>query len=135
GHEGHDLVDSGLGPVPSGWRVVRLADVVDVNALTAKNLSGFTTITYVDISSVERGWIRELKLLDATQAPGRARRLVRDGDVIWSTVRPNLRAYALVIQPSPNCLVSTGFAVLSAKHIPISFMYALSTQDQFVEYL
>ena len=68
-------------------------------------------------------------------APGRARRIVVNGDVIWSCVRPNRRSYALVMNPKENTLASTGFAVLSANAVPFSFLYCAVTTEQFVQYL
>lgn len=50
-------------------------------------------------------------------------------------VRPNLKAYALVLEPEPNDVFSTGFAVLSPISIPYTFLYCLVTQDEFVGYL
>ncbi|MGD0448499.1 MAG: restriction endonuclease subunit S, partial [Candidatus Dormibacteria bacterium] len=68
-------------------------------------------------------------------APGRARRRVAHGDTIWSTVRPNLRAHALVLEPGKEWVASTGFAVLTPVQVPFSYLYLLITQDQFVSYL
>ncbi|PKQ10851.1 MAG: restriction endonuclease subunit S [Alphaproteobacteria bacterium HGW-Alphaproteobacteria-1] len=45
-------------------------------------------------------------------APSRARRIVRDGDVIISTVRTYLQAIAPITNPPENLIVSTGFAVI-----------------------
>jgi len=135
GHESVPLVDSNLGRIPRGWTTDALGTVVKVNALTAKSLSSFDMIHYIDISSVERGSVTERRRVAAVDAPGRARRLVRDGDVIWSTVRPNLRAYALMLDPPSSCVVSTGFAVLSPEWVPFAFLYGLSATDSFVGYL
>ena len=48
-------------------------------------------------------------------SPSRARKVVRRGDVLMSTVRPNLRAFAYFDQPFEDCVASTGFAVLRVK--------------------
>ena len=135
GHEGAPTLDSEIGSIPRGWHVGRLGDVVNVNQRSVRTLDDFRTIEYIDIASVREGTIEERKVLAADEAPGRARRLVRSGDIIWSTVRPNLRAFALLLDPSPNCVVSTGFAVLSAKKVPMAYLYAVSRSDSFVEYL
>lgn len=45
-------------------------------------------------------------------APSRARRIVKDGDVIVSTVRTYLEAIAPIDNPPENLIVSTGFAVI-----------------------
>jgi len=50
-------------------------------------------------------------------APSRARRKVKKGDVLFSTVRPNLEGYARINGQVNNLIASTGFAVLSPKEI------------------
>ncbi len=69
------------------------------------------------------------------EAPGRARRLVQHGEIIWSCVRPNLRSFALLWEPGEDVVVSTGFAVLSAKQVPFSYLYLATTTDDFVSHL
>lgn len=68
---------------------------------------------YVDISNVDSsGAIGDLATYRFEDAPSRARRRVRDGDVIISTVRTYLQAIAQIHQPPANLIVSTGFAVV-----------------------
>ncbi|EHZ2725412.1 restriction endonuclease subunit S [Vibrio parahaemolyticus] len=70
-------------------------------------------IEYVDISSVSavQGISKTEKVMFG-KSPSRARRVVRDGDVIVSTVRTYLEAIAPIINPPQNMIVSTGFAVI-----------------------
>jgi len=53
----------------------------------------------------------------------------------WSTVRPNLRSYALMLDPAPDLVASTGFVVLSPRKTSFAYVYALTTTDLFVDYL
>lgn len=70
-------------------------------------------LQYVDISNVDSsGNIGEIATFRFEDAPSRARRRVRDGDVIISTVRTYLQAIAPIRQPPANLIVSTGFAVV-----------------------
>ena len=70
-------------------------------------------IRYVDIGNVDsQGNIHQVPTYRFTDAPSRARRVVRDGDVIISTVRTYLQAIAPIESPSDNLIVSTGFAVI-----------------------
>ena len=70
-------------------------------------------IQYVDISNVDSsGNIREIVSYRFEDAPSRARRRVRDGDVIISTVRTYLQAIAPIQCPPENMIASTGFAVV-----------------------
>jgi type I restriction enzyme S subunit len=92
-------------------------------------------IEYVDIGNVEqtRGIVSTEKL-SFRDAPSRARRLVRSGDTIISTVRTYLKAVAPIENPPENMVVSTGFAVLrpSAGVYP-KFLAWLAQSDGFVQ--
>ena len=68
---------------------------------------------YIDIGNVDSsGRVSELASYRFEDAPSRARRRVRDGDVIISTVRTYLQAITQIREPSDNLVVSTGFAVV-----------------------
>jgi len=69
---------------------------------------------YVEISSVncERGLIQEPKEYLGADAPSRARRVIRAGDVVFSMTRPYLKGIALVPKQLDNQICSTGFCVL-----------------------
>jgi type I restriction enzyme S subunit len=70
-------------------------------------------LQYVDIGNVDSsGSVHETATYRFADAPSRARRQVRDGDVIISTVRTYLQAIAPIQQPPDNLIVSTGFAVV-----------------------
>lgn len=69
---------------------------------------------YLDISSVNsEGNILGLESHTFASAPTRARRQVKAGDTVISTVRTYLKAIAHFEQPPENLIASTGFAVLS----------------------
>lgn len=70
-------------------------------------------LQYVDIGNVDSsGTVHEIANYRFADAPSRARRVVRDGDVIISTVRTYLQAIAPIQKPPENMIVSTGFAVV-----------------------
>lgn len=74
-------------------------------------------LEYLDIGNVtSSGTITGTKQLKFKAAPSRARRRVRHGDIIVSTVRTYLRAIARIDNPKPNLIVSTGFAVVRPSH-------------------
>jgi type I restriction enzyme S subunit len=86
-------------------------------------------IHYLDISNVDSsGRIGDLAIYRFEDAPSRARRRVRDGDVIISTVRTYLQAIAQIEKPVENLIVSTGFAVVRpcSEHLDVRYCkYAL----------
>ena len=97
----------------------RLADLADTNpeALGA-GVESNLRFKYIDLSSVNAGkvdWnaVPEVTLLTA---PSRARRVLRHGDVLFGTVRPNLQSHGFVDWPSSGALIgSTGFSVIRAR--------------------
>ena len=70
-------------------------------------------IDYVEISGVSlEGGVRDVNRMTFFEAPSRARRRVRSGDILVSTVRTYLRAIAAVHEASDNLIASTGFCVV-----------------------
>lgn len=70
-------------------------------------------LRYIDIGNVDSsGRIKDIVTYRFETAPSRARRKVKHGDVIISTVRTYLQAIAAIQQPPDNLIVSTGFAVV-----------------------
>lgn len=130
GHEHVRVVDG----VPDGWSKRPLAAVAEINHATlAGSYDG--EIEYVDIASVVPGEIKETTLFDFQDAPSRARRVVQHGDIVWSCVRPNRRSHAVIWNAPENLIASTGFAVITPKLIPTTFLYLATTTDAFVGYL
>jgi type I restriction enzyme, S subunit len=135
GHDKVKMVPSPLGPIPQGWEVKKLAEIADVNRAQINPRTAPDEIHYIDISSVSPGQIDAITTYSFEEAPGRARRIVQHGDILWSCVRPNRRSHALVMQPEPNTIASTGFAVITTTKVPFTFLYLATTTDDFVAYL
>ena len=114
------------------WIWLRLKDIVIVNdeALTEKTDDDFL-IKYIDIGNVNSyGDIAEIQEYTFKDAPSRARRIVKKGDVIISTVRTYLKAITIIECEDDNLIASTGFAVLRPKEnvIPVFLNYALRAE-------
>lgn len=97
-----------------GQRTMRLKFAATINdEALPENVDPNFEIAYIDIGNVDSsGTIHEIVDYRFEAAPSRARRIVRDGDVIISTVRTYLQAIAPIISPPENLIVSTGFAVV-----------------------
>lgn len=135
GHEEVSFKESELGRIPEGWEVQELGDVSQINPEAIKPKSAPDEIHYIDIASVSPGQIDKAETMQFANAPGRARRIVRSGDVLWSCVRPNRRSCAMIVEPRENTVASTGFAVLRAGSISKHYLYQYVRADQFVSYL
>jgi type I restriction enzyme S subunit len=111
-----------------------------ITSVARKNPSDdpYSTFKYIDIAGVDgkRGSIMEPRSMQGFEAPSRARQVVRSNDVIVSTVRPYLRATALVPDDLHNEICSTGFCVLRAKNnYGYGFLYVLTRLSWFTEKL
>ena len=67
--------------------------------------------------------------------PTRARRIVKEGDVIISSIEGSLSSCALITKEFDSCLVSTGFYVLRSKHINGETLLVLFKSEIFQDYL
>lgn len=131
GHEHTKIMDG----VPEGWERAHLSDIADINANNIPKNYCFNYIEYTDLSAVQNGIIREKTRYALNEAPGRAKRMANDGDIIWGMVRPNLKSFALVLHPTETDVFSTGFCVLSAKKVPFTYLYYAVTTESFIKYL
>jgi type I restriction enzyme S subunit len=120
---------------PKGWRYATIAELCEINSWTLGKGDELERIEYVEISEVMRGNIANIQSYERGEEPSRARRRLRHGDTVLSTVRPDRGAYFLCLNPSPNLIGSTGFAVLTQTKAPWSFIHAAMTQPDVFEYL
>ena len=114
--------------------IVPLGTVADVNRTRVQPQSG-GYLKYIDIASVTDGAFEFPSRSEWTDAPGRARRGVAVGDTVWSTVRPNRRSHALVLDDDPELVASTGLAVLSPRTVGFSYLYQATKMLGFQNYL
>lgn len=96
-----------------------------------------TLIDYIDISSVdnETKKITGYQTIIFGESPSRARKVVKRGDILVSTVRPNLNAVALLEEDTPNVTVaSTGFCVLESKDdVDPRFIFNFCKSKPFID--
>ena len=125
-----------LGEVPEHWGVKPLKTIASINdEVLPESLSPDYEIEYVDIGSVSlANGIEKTEAMPFGDAPSRARRIPRDGDVLVSTVRTYLKAIAPVVNPPSNLVASTGFAVVRPRHElePGFLKYALQ-EEHFIQ--
>ena len=98
------------------WEMKRLEDVADIDP---DNLSSATsadyTFNYISLEDVDFGSLRSYSEQVFHSAPSRARRRLRAGDILVSTVRPNLQSHLLFASAEPNWICSTGFSVVRCR--------------------
>ncbi|GAM72617.1 type I restriction-modification system [Vibrio sp. JCM 19236] len=112
------LVNPDTGKAFEGeWERYSMSDLVSIDrkSLGKKTADDFK-FQYISLSDVDVGSISdELEVHLFASAPSRARRVIQEGDILLSTVRPNLKGFAKVSGKHADCIASTGFSVLTPK--------------------
>jgi type I restriction enzyme, S subunit len=122
---------------PRQWPSVKMKEIVeDVDKVNLKQRND--RIAYIDISSIDNlcHEITTYKEYVAYEAPSRAKQEVRCGDILLSTVRPNLKNVAMITVDKDNLIGSSGFCVLrtNEKCHP-QFLFYFVKSDYFTNQL
>jgi type I restriction enzyme, S subunit len=107
------------------WKKLRFDEVADIDKHTLSNQTDDNySFQYLSISDVNTGELEiKTEKIIFKDAPSRARRIVKKGDVLMSTVRPNLQGFVIIRNEVKDLIASTGFAVISCIKINNEFLY------------
>ncbi len=121
----------------SSWRKCKLGEVVSLNNKSIDKNYKFENIQYLDTGSITNNKIDGFQEFKISEAPSRAKRLVKHQDIVYSTVRPIQRHFGLIKNPQENLVVSTGFSVIETnqKLAYPKFIYYFLSSDETVEIL
>ena len=125
-----------LGDVPEHWKVRRLKNWVGINdAVLSETTEPDFEFPYLEIGAVGTGVLAGAP--DTTRfgsAPSRARRVVRTGDTIMSTVRTYLKATWFAREVKDDLICSTGFAVFTPRNeVYPKFVSYLAQSNAFTD--
>lgn len=98
--------------LPQNWRWTRIREITSDRGQEIPQAS----FTYIDVTAIDKevGVVANPKVLEANEAPSRARKISRKGDVIYSCVRPYLLNVAVIDTDfDPEPIASTAFAILN----------------------
>lgn len=109
--------ETAIGWIPSDWSVMpvgKLADV-DSESLSSKTASDFS-FRYISLGDVDAGrLINDPDHITFSEAPSRARRVVKTQDILFATVRPNLKGHYFARRVDSSLVASTGFSVVRTR--------------------
>ncbi len=109
--------ETAIGRIPSEWSVerVEVLAAVDSESLSNKTTADFS-FRYISLGDVDSGkLINGNTNITFSEAPSRARRIVKSGDILFATVRPNLKGHYFARRVDGNVIASTGFSVVRAR--------------------
>jgi len=130
-----DQKQSGL--LPHDWRTATLRELIVNTENWNPKKEPDRIFQYIDVSSISNESLRIVGSAEykASEAPSRARKVVRAGDVIFATIRPYLRRIALVPQELDNQIGSTAFCILRAKPelVDNQFLFFAVSSEEFLK--
>jgi len=138
GLRGEKQKETEIGLVPESWEVVELGTLVADTEQVNLRTEGTKQVKYIDVSSISREFLRVETTTEYVlkNAPGRARKKVETGDVIFATVRPTLLRVAFIDKELDNQVCSTAFCVLRPKlGVSNKYIYYVVQRDQFIKQL
>ncbi len=98
------------------WDVKSLGDIVDTDSESLGiNTQPFFKFNYISLEDVDHGFLRDYSEQIFSESPSRARRKLRYGDILVSTVRPNLQSHLLFTGTHGDWVCSTGFCVIRCR--------------------
>lgn len=118
------------------WNIVQIANTCLRTRMRDPRRNPDNPFLYVDISAIDRNLkvITSAPEILGADAPSRARKEIREGDILVSTVRPNLNAVAVVPQHLDGQIASTGFCILRPNKSAIvgKYLFYFTTTPNFV---
>ena len=124
-----------------GWEYKKLGEVCcPKNKIqrAARCFDSSDKILYIDISSIDNTIQKVTDITSVTfgDAPSRAQQKIEYGDIVVSTVRPNLKNIAIIDRYEPNIVASSGFCVLrNTECIERNYLFHYVTSDIFTQHL
>ena len=117
--------------LPDSWCWVPIREVTSDHGQCVPQAA----FTYVDVTAIEqdKGFIANPRVLKANEAPSRARKVVRKGDVVYSCVRPYLLNVAVIEEAyDPLPIASTAFAVLNGHGLVLPWFQWIVLRSPFM---
>ena len=118
---------------------IKIREACSINESTYSPKENWKFINYLDTGNITNNKIESIQYIDPTsdKLPSRARRKVRNNNIIYSTVRPNQKHFGIIKSQPEHFLVSTGFAVLNVNENIMNpdYLYYLLTQNEYIDTL
>ena len=120
--------------------IYTLAEIADLNQSSIRHEDDLQNIQYLDTGSIIENQIIEISTIPVAEAPSRARRKVKQNTIVYSTVRPRLRHYGILMNPPCNLIVSTGFITIDIKEeyknkVDARYLFLMLTRPEITEHI
>jgi type I restriction enzyme S subunit len=130
GHEQAAMVDSELGPIPEGWKVMKVTEAIHVNPRMKVPKEGLKP--YVPMKSLSE---TSMLIEDVESRSGNSGSKFKNDDTLFARITPcleNGKTGFVQFLPSDTIgLGSTEFIVLRSKTLSPEYVYLMARSDEF----
>lgn len=129
------MQDSEQGHIPEGWEYRKIGDYVD-NISRTYPLKNVEKVIFLNTGDIKEGFFLHQNKSDVGSLPGQAKKSIKEGDILYSEIRPINKRFAFVYFNADEYVVSTKLMVLRPKSAELSYyLYFLLSSYEVVSYL
>lgn len=126
---------SDQGFIPEGWEYRKIGDYID-NISKTYPLKKVEQVVFLNTGDIKEGIFLHQNKSDVVSLPGQAKKSIREGDILYSEIRPVNKRFAYVYFNADEYVVSTKLMVLRPKSKELSYyLYFLLSSNGVVSYL
>ena len=122
-----------------GWEIKKLGEICNkITNIKWNEIDKTTSFPYIDLSAVDRenSSIHDYEYINISNAPSRAKQIVKVGDILFATTRPMLKRACIIPNEFNNAIASTGFCVLRPQGTVLSeWIYYNIKSNRFYKYI
>lgn len=118
--------------IPENWRWCTLKVLVTPTKQKVPDIN----FSYIDVAAIEKFKIVKTKALSPNEAPSRARKIVKEGMILYSTVRPYLKNVCIASDVKSETIASTAFATFECSNIVFNkYLFYVLLSEYFCSYV
>lgn len=130
------LKETEMGMIPDEWDLIKIKDLSEKTPGCNPKKTSNLIFKYVDVSSISNDTLKIEKYAEylGSEAPSRAKRLLKETDVIFATIRPYLKRIAIVPSELDGEVCSTAFCIIRSRNgiVDPNYIFYTVSQDNFV---
>jgi type I restriction enzyme S subunit len=121
--------------IPEGWETIILGDIIE--SFSKKHDFKKKELIFFNTSDILKGEFLHSNYMEVSKMPGQAKKQIRQGDILYSEIRPENKRFALVRIEAEDYVVSTKLMVLRLKTDKFSSyrLYKFLTDQEFIDEL
>ena len=118
--------------IPEGWKVEKLGNIIESFSKTHSFKKN--KLIFFNTSDILDGEFLHNEYMSIYEMPGQAKKQIRNGDILFSEIRPNNKRYAIVRIDAADYIVSTKLMVLRRKNEIFTAyrLYQFLTEESFI---